>query len=213
MQGNNGDTYFRLENCTGIINLAGLKESVERFTGKALGQQESLKFAEEIIQSAQTYLHKIGRKHGRRLFLSIMQSAEASARLAQLDVEKFGIAKVKFSGTRDKPFYSTTRRLALQAGNFASVPSEQLDWEHKLKGLNAGGNLTIIDMDNVEHKPEELLKLTMHMMENQAVEFLTYNRLVTYCLNCQKNWIENLHKCPSCGAIGTLVLFDRFFAT
>ena len=212
MQDNNGDIYFRLETCSGIINLAGLKETVERFTGKPLDHQESLTFAEEITQNAQTYLHKIGRKHGRRLFIGIVHNNEASTRLAQLDIEKFGIAKVKFSGTRDKPFYSTARRLHLQAGNFASVPSGQLDWEHKL-GLNAGGNLTIIEMSTVEHKPEELLKFTIHLMQNQSIEFLTYNRIATYCLNCQKSWVEKLHKCPSCGSIGTLVLFDRFFAT
>jgi anaerobic ribonucleoside-triphosphate reductase len=159
------------------------------------------------------YLHKIGRKHGKRLFVAILQSPEASGRLAQLDVEKYGVAKVKFSGTRDKPFYATTRRLLLQAGNFASVPSAQLDVEQKLKGLNQGGTLTIIDMNNVEHKPEDLLKFTVHLMENQNVEFLTYNRAVTYCLNCRLSWLETLRKCPSCSSIATLVVFDRFYAT
>lgn len=213
MHGVNGDSYFRLENCSGIISFAGLKETTEKFTNKPSGQQENLKFAEEIVQNAQIFMQKIGRKQGRRLFLSILQSREAAIRLAQLDIEKFGIAKVKFSGTRDKPFYSTTRRIQLQAGNFASVPSDQLDWEHKLKGLNAGGNLTIIDMDDVKHEPEELLKLTMYLMEKQSIEFLTYSRIITYCSNCQKSWIEKLHKCPSCGAMGTLIVFDRFLST
>ena len=213
MQGSNGDTYFRLENCSGIINLAGLKESTEKFTGKQLNQQESLKFAEETVQNAQMFLHKIGRKHGRRLFVGIIPSNEASTRLAQLDVEKVGIAKVKFSGTRDKPFYSTTRRLQIQLGNFASVPSDQMDWEDKLKGLNAGGNLTVIDLNRTDFKPEDLLKLTTHLMEKGAAEFLTYNQIVTYCGNCRKSWAENIHKCPKCGSIGTLVVFDRFYST
>ncbi len=213
MQGTNGDTYFRLENCSGIINLAGLKEAVESFVGKPISQPESLKFAEEIVQNTQTYIHKVGRKHSRRLFPAILPSPEASARLAQLDVEKYGVAKVKFSGTRDKPFYLTTRRLQLQPGNFASVSSEQLDVEQKLNGLNAGGHLTVIDMNGVEHKPEELLKLTIHLMENKTIDFLTYNRVVTYCASCRKSWFETLHKCPTCGSIGTLLMFDRFYAT
>lgn len=213
LQGTNGDAYFRLENSVGIINLAGLKEAVESFTGNPLNHNESLKFAEEIIQNAQLYLHRIGRKHGKRLSVSMLQNAEASIRLAQLDVEKYGIAKVKFSGNRDKPFYATTRRLHLQPDNFVLIPSEQLDREHKLKGLNAGGNLTIIDMGDVSYEPEELLKLTMHLMKNQAIEFLTYNRLITHCFSCHKSWINGLHKCPSCGAIGTLTLFDRFYTT
>lgn len=212
MQGTNGDTYFRLENCSGIINLAGIKEAVESFVGKPINQPESLKFIEEIVQNIQTYIHKVGRKHSRRIFPAIIPSPEASARLAQLDVEKYGIAKVKFSGNRDRPFYLTTRRLQLQAGNFASVSTEQLEVEQKFKGLNAGGSLTVIDMNGVEQKPEELLKLTIHLMQNQNTELLTFNRIVTYCASCQKSWFEILHRCPTCGSIGTLQIFDRFYA-
>ena len=213
MQSTNGDIYFRLENCTSIINFAGFKEAVESFTGKSLSQEESLKFAEETVQTTLAFVHKIGRKHGKRMFPAILHSPEASARLAQLDIEKYGVAKVKFSGNREKPFYSTTRRLQLQTGNFLSVPSEQLETEQKLKGLNQGGNLTIIDMNGTENKPEELMKLTAHLLEKETVEFFTYDRKATYCQNCRKSWFGDLHKCPSCGSIGTLVTFDRFNAT
>ncbi len=213
MQSVNGDIYFRLENCSSIINLAGLKETVETFTGKNISHIDSLKFAEEIVQNTITAIHKMARKHGKRMFPAILHSPEASSRLAQLDIEKYGVAKVKFSGTREKPFYSTTRRMQLQTGNFAYVASEQIDVEQKLKGLNPGGNLTIIEMNGLENKPEELAKLTSQLMEKQTAEFLTYNRTVTYCNNCRKSWFGDLHKCPSCGSIGTLVMFDRFDST
>jgi anaerobic ribonucleoside-triphosphate reductase len=209
----NGDMYFRTENSSGIINLAGLREATESFTGKPISEITSLKLAEEIAQNAVSYLHKMGRKHGKRLFPAILHSPEASARLAQLDIEKQGIAKVKFSGTREKPFYSTTRRLQIQTGNFPYVAPEQLETEQKLNDLNAGGNLTIIEMNGAETKPEELLKLTTYLMETQKVNFLTYNRKVTYCSNCRKSWFGELHKCPTCGSIGTMATFDRFTAT
>jgi anaerobic ribonucleoside-triphosphate reductase len=213
MQSTNGDTYFRLENCSSIINLAGFRECVETFCEKNMSQEESAKFAEEIVQNLLTFKHKIGRKHGKRLFPAILRSLEASERLAQLDVEKYGIAKVKFSGTREKPFYSTTRRLHLQAGNFPYVPSESLEIEQKLKGLNAGGSLSIIELEEREYKPEELMSLTRQLVEKQAVEFFTYNRRITYCNNCKKSWFGTLHKCPSCGSISTLITFDRFNST
>jgi ribonucleoside-triphosphate reductase (formate) len=212
-QSTNGDTYFRLENCSGIVNLAGIYEAVASFTGKPINHEESAKFVLELVQNTQAYINKISRKHGKRLFPAILRTPEASARLAQLDTEKFGVAKVKFSGTRDKPFYATTTRLQLQVGNFLSVPSEQLNVLKNLKGLNAGGNMVIIDMNGTEIKPEELLKLTSSLMENHKTEFLTYNRAVTYCSNCKKSWFGNLHKCPSCGSMGTLVEFDRFSFT
>jgi ribonucleoside-triphosphate reductase (formate) len=213
MQGNNGDTYFRLENCSGIINLAGFAEAVESFTGKPFSHESSAKFVAQIAQNSQVYVNKMGRKHGRRLFPAILRSPEASARLAMLDVEKYGVAKVKFSGTRENPYYTTTRRLQLQAGNFLSVPSEQLDVQRNLKALNAGADLVVVDVNGIECKPEELFKFITSLMGNHGIEFLTFNRVATYCSNCHKSWFGNLHKCPSCGSMGTLVEFDRFQGT
>ncbi len=209
-QSTNGDTYFRLENCSRIISLSGFNECVESFCGKPLSSEESGKFAAEIVQNLLAFRHKLGRKYGKRLFPAILPNVEASERLAQLDVEKYGVAKVKFSGTRDKPFYATTRRIQLQTGNFPYIPSEALESEQKLRGLNAGGSLSIIDLDEKQYTPEELMSVTKQLFEKQTAEFFTYNRKITYCSNCKKSWFGTLHKCPSCGTISTVVTFDRF---
>jgi len=209
-QSTNGDTYFRLENCSSIINVAGFNECVESFCGKPLSSEESGKFAEEIVQNLLAFKHKVGRKYSKRLFTAILRNVEASERLAQLDVEKYGVAKVKFSGTRDKPFYTTTRRMQLQMGNFPYIASETLEAEQKLRGLNAGGSLNIIELDETQYTPEELMNVTKQLVEKQTVEFFTYNRKITYCSNCKKSWFGELHKCPSCGAISTVITFDRF---
>jgi anaerobic ribonucleoside-triphosphate reductase len=212
-QRSNGDTYFRLENCSRIINLAGFQESVETFCGKSIGTEESGKFAEELVQNVLAFKNKFSRRHGKRLFPAVLPSFEASGRLAQLDVEKYGVAKVKFSGTREKPYYSTTRRLSLQSGDFPMISSAVLDMERKLGGLNAGGSLSIIELGDAEYMPEQLMKLTEHLVNNRHLEFFTYNRKVTFCANCQKSWFGVLHKCPSCGSMSTLTTFDRFAAT
>jgi anaerobic ribonucleoside-triphosphate reductase len=212
-QCSNGDTYFRLENCSRMINLAGFREAVEAFCEQSISHEESVKFAEELVQTLVVFKRKFSRRHGKRLFPAVLRSFEASVRLAQLDVEKYGVAKVKFSGTREKPFYSTTKRLSLQIANFPYIPSESLETEQKLKGLNAGGGLSIIELEDGDCKPEELLKFTERVVDNQSLEFFTYNRITTYCDNCKKSWFGVLHKCPSCGSIGTLTTFDRFVST
>jgi ribonucleoside-triphosphate reductase len=212
-QSANGDTYFRIENCSNIINLAGFQESVEIFCEKNITHEESKKFAEEIAQNIAAFKHKIGRKLGKRLFATILRSPEASARLVQLDIEKYGVGKVKFSGTREKPFYSTTKRLHPQTENFPSIPAELLEIDQNLRTLSAGANLSIIELETAEYKPEELLNLTKHLIETQAAEFFTYNRKITYCSNCRKSWVGTMHKCPSCGAMSTLITFDRFSST
>jgi ribonucleoside-triphosphate reductase len=211
MQNVNGDFYFRLENCSRLINLVGLKEAIEAFYGKSIYDcEKGLEFAEEMRQNIQAFTRKFGRKRGRRLFTSMLPDFEASERLANLDIEKYGVAKVRFSGTREKPFYSTISKLILKDGK---ISSESLIFEQKTHGLHSGGNLTTIELGEAEQKQEELLALTKHVFEAYKIEFLTYNRKLTYCVNCKKSWIGALHKCPSCGSTGTLAVFDRFALT
>jgi len=209
-QNASGDKYFRVENCSNIINIAGFRETIETFCEQNKNQQGKTEFAAEIAQNILTIKSKAGRKHGKRSFPVILQSVEASERLAQLDIEKYGLAKVKFSGTRDKPFYSTIKRLRIQPGNILSITPELLETAEKLKGLSNGGNLSVIELDQAEYKAEDLMNLTTQLLQTQTVEFFTYNRAMTYCSNCDKSWLGTLHKCPQCGAISTLTVFDRF---
>lgn len=213
LKSSSGDTYFRLENCSRIINLAGFKEAIEAFTEKSINSEESRRFADEIIANLLAFKQKIGRKHGKRLYPVILSNSEASERLAQLDVEKYGVAKVKFSGTREKPYYSTARRFQVKAAETLIIPSESLEMSQKMKGLSAGGTLDIIELDGVEVKPEALLDLTRRLIENQSLEFFTYNRVISYCDNCKKSWFGTVHKCPSCGSMSALSTFDRFTST
>jgi ribonucleoside-triphosphate reductase len=213
LQKTGGDTYFRLENCSRIINLAGFREAIEAFTEKGINSEEGRKFAEETIVNLLAFKQKIGRKYGKRLYPVILGSSDASERLAQLDIERYGVAKVKFSGTREKPYYSTAKRFQVKATELLSIQTEMLETERRLKGLNAGGNLSIIELEGAEYKPEALMELTTRLMENQILEFFTYNRLISFCDNCKKNWFGTLHKCPSCGSMSTLTTFDRFTST
>src|SRR5208283_3807076 len=137
--------------------LAGFKEAVEAFTEKSINSEEGRKFSEELIQNILAFKQKIGRKHGKRLYPVILSNSEASERLAQLDIEKFGVAKVKFSGTREKPYYSTARRFQVSlVGETLSLQTEQLETAQKLRGLNAGAALGILELDGAEVKPEAL---------------------------------------------------------
>ena len=213
LQKTGGDTYFRLENCSRIVNLAGFRESVEAFTGKSINSEESRVFAEEIVANVTSFKQKIGRRYVKRLYPVILGSTEASERLAQLDIERFGVAKVKFSGTREKPYYSTSIRFHLKSAEFLSLQTDVLETAQRFRGLNAGGNLSIIELENAEYKAEALMDLTLRLIENQIVEFFTYSRLISFCDNCKKNWYRMLHKCPSCGSMSNLTTFDRFSST
>jgi ribonucleoside-triphosphate reductase len=208
MQDVGGDRYFRTENCSSVINLVGLEESAEAFCGKNMYDDEkTMQFAEEIVQSAVAFMHKIGRRRGKRLFPAVLPDFEASKRLAQLDIERYGVAKVRFSGTRDRPFYRTMRILTLQND---TVPPKSLLPNPKLSGLHVGGDLTVVELGEGERGTDQLMSITKRIAESGNIDFFTYDRKLTYCVNCRKSWPGLLHKCPNCGGIGTLAIFDRF---
>jgi ribonucleoside-triphosphate reductase len=208
MQGVNGDPYFRLENSSRVINLAGLKEAVLAFRGKSIFEDgESLKFGEEIVQYVSDFAKKSGRRHGRRLFPAMLFDREASERLAQLDIERYGVAKVRFSGTREKPFYSMISRIELSDTGLAS---DYLAAQQKLQTLCAGGTLTIVELGEGERATDALASASKQLIEESASGLFTYDRKLTYCVACKKSWFGLLHKCPSCNAVGTLAFLDRF---
>jgi anaerobic ribonucleoside-triphosphate reductase len=213
LQKANGDTYLRLENCSRIINLAGLREAVEVFTEKPIDAEESRKFIEEFILELLAFKQKLGRKYGKRLYPAVVGDREAAERLAQLDVERYGVAKVKFSGTRDKPYYSTLRRITLKSAQPLVAPQGTMQMFQLTKGLTVGGSLDVYELDGAEFTAEALLDFTKRIIGSQSSEFFTYNRTVSYCGNCKKNWVGTLHKCPSCGSMSTITAFDRFTQT
>jgi ribonucleoside-triphosphate reductase len=208
-----GDVYFRLENCSRIINFAGLSEAVEAFTSKNIGEPESQTFIEELTHNLTVFRHKFGRKHGKRLYPAMLCHTEASKRLAQLDIEKYGIAKVKFSGTRDKPFYSSAKRLKL-VPNPLTVQIDDLSFIQKISELTVGGSISVIELNVLDITPLDLLNLTRSLIvSRQPLEFFTYNRVITYCRNCKKSWFGIRHKCSNCGSMSTLGTFDQFNST
>ena len=207
MQNIDDDQYFRLENASSLICLAGLNEAVEAFHGKSIYEDgKALEFYEKITRYVLDFTRKVGRKRGKRLMPAILPNFGASVRLARLDIERFGVAKVRFLGTRDKPFYSTVSRLTVENGE---IPLERLKTEQKTCLSCAGGHLTEIELGEAEQTSDELVSLTEQIIRGHHPKFFVYNRNLTYCISCKRSWFGLLHKCPSCGATSTLTSFSR----
>ncbi|MEM2104791.1 MAG: anaerobic ribonucleoside-triphosphate reductase [Candidatus Bathyarchaeia archaeon] len=207
MQAANDDQYFRLENSARLVNLAGLEESVKAFNGKSFYEDEgSLKFASEIANYVSDFLHKGDRRGERRLVPSVLPSSEASVRLTRQDIERYGVAKVVFHGTREKPYYSSFKSLNVEN---SEALLKVLAIEKELRANLAGGSLHVLELGEAEYTPENLFSLTKFLVEKCEVELFTYNRCLTYCSQCDKSMFGMLHKCPNCGSVGTLKVFRR----
>jgi ribonucleoside-triphosphate reductase len=208
MQDAGGDQYFRLENCSDTISLVGFREAVEAFYGKSVQEDEKTReFADKVAHDIVAFTQRVGRRRGKRLLPALLPSFDASRRLAQSDIERYGIGKVRFSGTRDRPFYSTLTKLSVREGTIVPDP---LMSRHGLDGLHAGGSLAAIELGDIEYDAERLMSLTRQVVENHKVPFFMYDRNLTYCTNCKKSWFGLLNKCPSCGATSTLIVSRRF---
>lgn len=206
MQEGNGDRYFRLESCSATVNLAGYKEAVESFTNHSLDDPKTCEFAKYLSEETVGFVLKTSRRHGRRLSINILPNARASERLARLDIERYGLGKTKFSGTRENPFYSTASKLAVPVTKTLSEFTADVQGSSR---LNLEG-LDMVDLGEVKCDSAELLKLTETLFRKNLAGFLAYDRKFTYCVNCRKSWFDKLPKCPSCGSVGSLTVIDQF---
>ena len=208
-QSGNGDQYFRLESCLRTVNLAGFKEATEALTGGKTGDEKTQALTNQLTEDISAYVQKTGRRRGKRLSAAIIPSFQASQRLAYTDIERYGIAKVKFTGSRERPLYSTYDTLQIKGDKIAP---EDIVFHGKLQGLCRGGSLVSIDLGETKRESTELAVLTKQLVESNT-DFWTYDRKLTYCANCKNSWFGFQHKCPSCDAVGTLVYFDKFAKT
>ncbi len=203
----NGDQYFRVESAARLINLIGLKEASEALSGKSIYEDaSSQRLAHEIVKNVLEFLPKSGGRE-RRLLPSALPCADASERLAKQDIERFGVARVRFHGTREKPHYSAYSQINLQNWE---TQSRVLAVEKELYEKLVGGNLTVLELGEAEYKPETLLSFTKKLVEDYKLRFFTYNRSLTHCSQCHKSWLGTIQKCPACGSVGTLTAFTRF---
>ena len=204
MQSANGDHYFRLENCCRAVALAGLREAAEAFCSKNLSSEETRKFMGEIVEESSSFVQRAGRRRGKRLLSAVLPCPEASERLARLDIERFGVAKTRFSGTRDRPFYSSSGLLLLQAGRL-SDESVRLESE---MGRVCGGGAVAVDLGEAECGGDLLAPMVRGLLEDGGFRLVLLGRRLTYCANCRKSWFDLLRKCPSCGTTSMLKAFD-----
>ena len=205
-----GDQYFRIENTSRLVSFVGLNETIESFFEKGLHQDdETLDFAEKIVKYLSHNVRRYAKKPETRASLAMVPNADAAKRLAELDAEKYGWAKVRAQGTREQPFYTDMVALPLEA----DVPcKERLGVEGRFHKLTPGSHLAVIQLADSEQDPNELLSATKEIVGTYAVGLYVFNRHLAYCASCQKTFYGILAKCPSCGSVNMLHCFSRVSA-
>jgi ribonucleoside-triphosphate reductase len=204
-----GDQYFRIENASRLVSFVGLNETIESFFGKGLQEDETLDFAEKIVKYLSSNVQRSAKKPETRASLAMVPNADAAKRMAELDAEKYGWAKVRARGSREQPFYTDMVALPLEA----DVPwKKRLSVEEKFHKLTPGSHLALIQLADSEQNPNEILSATKEIVGNHAVGLYVFNRHLAYCASCQKTFYGILARCPSCGSVDMLHCFSRVSA-
>jgi ribonucleoside-triphosphate reductase len=201
------DPYYRLENTSCLLSFIGLSETAQSMTGKSVHEGgEALGFAEEAVSYLAKAVKGSVKKQEVRYALCSGPDAEAARRLAELDIEKYGLAEARAQGGKGKPFYT----------NMAVVPQmadasleKYLGIEEKFHALTPGGHLARIGLWEPEPDVEHLLSTTKKIVARHKIGFFAYDRSLTYCSKCQKTFHGDHMKCPVCGSVNAVTRFSR----
>ena len=205
-----GDQYFRIKNASRLVSFIGLNGTIESFFGKSLHQDnETLDFAEKVVTYLSHNVQRYAKKPETRASLAMVPNADAAKRLAKLDAEKYGWAKVRAHGTKEQPFYNDMVALPLQA----DVSWEKrLSIEERFRRLTPGSHLATIQLEDSKQDPNELLSATKKIIGTYAIGLYVFNRHLAYCASCRKTSYGILTRCPSCGSVDMLHCFSRVSA-
>lgn len=203
----NGNHYFRFENSSRLVSLVGLNETVQSLYGKAIHEDgKALNFAREIIRYLSQNVQKHAKEPETRTYFSMVPNPDAAKRMAELDVEKYGWARVLAQGTKEHPFYTDMVAVPLKT----IIPwKERLSIEEILHKFALGSHLAILQLADSEQDPNALLSTTKHIVSTYNIGLYTYNRNIAYCIPCQKSFYGILSRCPQCGSVDMLVCFGR----
>ncbi|HYB92702.1 MAG TPA: anaerobic ribonucleoside-triphosphate reductase [archaeon] len=202
-----GEAYFRLENSLRTISIVGLDEAINAHIGNHIGESKnSLEFAMKTISHMNAYTHKYSRKPFTRIVLSQTTDDKAAQRLAELDVEKYGWARVRVQGTKEGPYYTTMPIAPLELN---TPVNDRLQMESNFHPMLTGGHLLPIQLDEPEQNSEKLLTTTERICNNYDIGLFTFTRNLTYCSNCRKIFGGLKVKCPDCNSSNTLNAYSR----
>lgn len=131
-----------------------------------------------------------------RIALANRPGDDAAVRLAELDVEEYGIGSVVVQGLKKHPHYT----------DLVTVPlvekislDDRLMIEGRLQSLANGGHLLPINLTPTGLDAKPLMELT-EKIHSSEVEFFTYTGIYSLCGNCHRWFLGLTPTCSSCGS-------------
>ncbi len=204
-----GDRYLRLRNSIRVLSIVGLNELIAAILDRELkyGAEEA-HVAEMVLKQTVKSVEENAERYNARMRLSSSPHPEASERLARLDVERYGWSRIKAQGDKEHPLYTDSGLIPFSS----DIPLKtRLRFEGLLQKYTGGGHLAVIQLEDIQHEPEDLLSTTLKAVKDFGLNLFTYNVELTYCLACGGRSYGSPYKCPKCGSADTLIRYSRLF--
>jgi ribonucleoside-triphosphate reductase len=201
------EPYYRIRNSTRGISYIGLPEASKFHTGSLPEDWKEInKFSAKIIERIRGYTDSLSRTTSQRWVVNQAPFGSYSARLARLDIERFGREGVSLNNI-DEPYYSTDNT-SKKSSEFSLKEAFEAEGEfHRL--LNGGHTLTI-PLTDAKVSTGRLFEVTKDIVDGSQLGSYTFARSMTYCLNCQTSHIGALQRCTTCGSSSAQLLnFDK----
>jgi anaerobic ribonucleoside-triphosphate reductase len=201
------EQYARFENFTRIIGFVGLSEAIESLGGVPLHSDvKAMDLAEQIAKHVNDYVNENSKKPESRNVAAMVPSAVAARRLARLDVERYGWAKVHVKGTKDQPYYTDLVAVPAEA---KITLDQRLKIEDRIQQLTLGGHFAPLQ---VSEDSDRLLSISKKLVSESSMGLYSFSRTLTYCSQCKKIVPDQPTKCPSCGSVKALTSYNRISA-
>jgi ribonucleoside-triphosphate reductase len=190
--------YIHSESSLYAISPIGLSESVAAHTGLTLryGEPEPNNFALKILKEISNYAEEAAEESDMRFALAFRPSDEAAVRLAELDVEEYGVGSTIVQGLRRHPYY--TDLVAVPPTENISL-DDRLALECRLQSPANGGHFLPINMAPTKPDLESFAKL-IEKICSVGIELFAFTSVYSLCRNCRKWFLGAAPTCTSCGS-------------
>ncbi|HVP24305.1 MAG TPA: anaerobic ribonucleoside-triphosphate reductase [Conexivisphaerales archaeon] len=168
------------------VNLTGLEDSLKLVSPDS-SAKELAELQEKTISSASQYLESAG-KEGEEKFSLVLTTDDSSSRFPQLDVERFGRAKMK---NLSASIYGQAFSIEPKELESEAIGDKLVDLDEKV----VGGVLARLPLPVGD--PIEAAKILEKA--NSRLPFFSVRPLVALCKKCGNKEVAGTERCSICG--------------
>ena len=202
----NGTPYLEPDKQGVTIGTIGINETVTAHTGSELHDSlDSWRFGLKVVEYMRGIVDEYTKETGISFGLVQSPAESASARLAQIDLKKYGSNAIvqgdprKVENGSPSVYYTNSSHINVSA----NVPlGKRIATEASFHPLYNGGTILHVFLGEAYPDADALWKLTKHIAMRTLTGYFAYTKDLTICKACKTTHYGLLDACPSCGSKG-----------